>query len=123
MEYHFLPNEENVLQLYTVYYNAKDFASDTFLRGIRIGDSLGSVLAKFPVKTDWTRGVAYVQLLYGDNASPDRVSISAVDGGTRLDMRVQDRYFVSFRFDADDTLYAVSLADPSLENLDPATKK
>lgn len=123
VEYHFLPNEENVLQLYTVYYNAKDFASDTFLRGIRIGDSLGSVLAKFPVKTDWTRGAAYVQLLYGDNASPDRVSISAVDGGTRLDMRVQDRYFVSFRFDADDTLYAVSLADPSLEDLDPATKK
>ena len=123
VEYHFLPNEDNVLQLYTVYYHAKDFASDTFLRGVHIGDSLQSVLAKFPVKTAWTPGASYLQYLYGDYTSSDRVSISTVDGGTRLDMRVEDRYLVSFRFDADDKLYAVSLADLSLEDLDPVTGK
>ena len=125
VEYHFLPNEDNILQLDVVYITstAEDFASDTFLRGIRIGDSMDSVLAKFPVEKAWTPGAAYAQLLYGDYAAPDRVTISTVDGGTRLDMQVDNLYFVSFRFDAAGTLYAISLADPSLNGLDPVTGK
>lgn len=102
VEYHFLPNEDNVLQLYTVYITAEDFASATFLRGVRIGDSPDSVLAKFP--------------------SGALASFTS-ESDTRLNATVGDRYLVSFRFDADGTLYAVSLADLSLENLDPVTKK
>ena len=104
VEYHFLPNEDNVLQLDVVYITstAADFASDTFLRGVRIGDSMDSVLARFP--------------------SGALASFTS-DTDTRLNATVDDLYFVSFRFDTDGTLYAISLADPSLNGLDPVTGK
>ena len=72
VSYYFSADSSGVLRLVSYSVNTADLAAQSFLRGIKCGDSLQSVLDTIPT-ADWLPEQLYSQLLYGEDlVSGDR---------------------------------------------------
>ena len=72
VSYYFSADSSGVLRLVSYSVNTADLAAQSFLRGIKCGDSLQSVLDTIPT-ADWQPEELYSQLLYGEDlVSGDR---------------------------------------------------
>ena len=72
VSYYFSADSAGVLRLISYSVNTADLAAQSFLRGIKCGDSLQSVLDTIPT-ADWLPEQLYSQLLYGEDlVSGDR---------------------------------------------------
>ena len=72
VSYYFSADSSGVLRLVSYSVNTADLAAQSFLRGIKCGNSLQSVLDTIPT-ADWQPEELYSQLLYGEDlVSGDR---------------------------------------------------
>lgn len=72
VSYYFSADSSGVLRLVSYSVNTADLAAQSFLRGIKLGDGLQSVLDTIPT-ADWQPEELYSQLLYGEDlVSGDR---------------------------------------------------
>ena len=76
VSYYFSADRAGVLRLDSYSVNTADLAAQSFLRGIKCGDSLQSVLDTIPT-ADWLPEQLYSQLLYGEDlVSGDRAVLN-----------------------------------------------
>ena len=66
VSYYFAADDDNVLRLDSYTVNTAELAAQSFLRGVKLGDSLQSVLDTIPT-ADWQPEEPYSQLLYGED--------------------------------------------------------
>lgn len=83
VSYYFSADRAGVLRLVSYSVNTADLAAQSFLRGIKCGDSLQSVLDTIPT-ADWLPEQLYSQLLYGEDlVSGDRAVLDWSDSTYR----------------------------------------
>ena len=83
VSYYFSADRAGVLRLDSYSVNTADLAAQSFLRGIKCGDSLQSVLDTIPT-ADWLPEQLYSQLLYGEDlVSGDRAVLDWSDSTYR----------------------------------------
>ena len=83
VSYYFSTDREGVLRLDSFSVNTDELAAQSFLRGIKCGDSLQSVLDTIPT-ADWLPEQLYSQLLYGEDlVSGDRAVLAWSDSTYR----------------------------------------
>ena len=105
VSYYFSADSSGVLRLVSYSVNTADLAAQSFLRGIKCGDSLQSVLDTIPT-ADWLPEQLYSQLLYGEDlVSGDRAVLDWSDSTYRpsnYTLRIKSgTYSASIEFDHD----------------------
>ena len=105
VSYYFSADSSGVLRLVSYSVNTADLAAQSFLRGIKCGDSLQSVLDTIPT-ADWLPEQLYSQLLYGEDlVSGDRAVLDWSDSTYRpsnYTLRIKSgAYSASIEFDHD----------------------
>ena len=105
VSYYFSADRAGVLRLDSYSVNTADLAAQSFLRGIKCGDSLQSVLDTIPT-ADWLPEQLYSQLLYGEDlVSGDRAVLDWSDSTYRpsnYTLRIKSgTYSASIEFDHD----------------------
>ena len=115
VSYYFSPDQEGVLRLDSYAVATDETAAQEFLRGIKVGDSLQSVLGTIPAG-DWLPEQSYTQLLYGDDlVSGDRASltweVSAYHPGQYTLRLKAGQLSASLRFDADGLVSEIYVSD------------
>ena len=115
VSYYFSPDQEGVLRLDSYAVTTDETAAQEFLRGIKTGDGLHSVLDTIPAG-DWLPEQLYTQLLYGDDlVSGDRALLewdaSAYHPG-RYTLRLKaGQLSASIRFDTDGLVSELYVSD------------
>ena len=115
VSYYFSPDQEGVLRLDSYAVTTAETAAQEFLRGIKTGDGLHSVLDTIPA-ADWLPEQLYTQLLYGDDlVSGDRALLewdaSAYHPG-RYTLRLKaGQLSASVRFDTDGLVSKIYVSD------------
>lgn len=105
VSYYFSADSSGILRLVSYSVNTADLAAQSFLRGIKCGDSLQSVLDTIPT-ADWLPEQLYSQLLYGEDlVSGDRAVLDWSDSTYRpsnYTLRIKSgTYSASIEFDHD----------------------
>ena len=105
VSYYFSADRAGVLRLESYSVNTADLAAQSFLRGIKCGDSLQSVLDTIPT-ADWLPEQLYSQLLYGEDlVGGDRAVLDWSDSTYRpsnYTLRIKSgTYSASIEFDHD----------------------
>ena len=105
VSYYFSADRAGVLRLDSFSVNTDELAAQSFLRGIKCGDSLQSVLDTIPT-ADWLPEQLYSQLLYGEDlVSGDRAVLAWSDSTYRpsnYTLRIKSgAYSASIEFDHD----------------------
>lgn len=105
VSYYFSADRAGVLRLDSYSVNTADLVAQSFLRGIKCGDSLQSVLDTIPT-ADWLPEQLYSQLLYGEDlVSGDRAVLDWSDSTYRpsnYTLRIKSgTYSASIEFDHD----------------------
>lgn len=115
VSYYFSADSSGVLRLVSYSVNTADLAAQSFLRGIKCGDSLQSVLDTIPT-ADWLPEQLYSQLLYGEDlVSGDRAVLDWSDSTYRpsnYTLRIKSgTYSASIEFDHDGSVSGIYVSN------------
>ena len=115
VSYYFSADSSGVLRLVSYSVNTADLAAQSFLRGIKLGDGLQSVLDTIPT-ADWQPEELYSQLLYGEDlVSGDRAVLDWSDSTYRpsnYTLRIKSgTYSASIEFDHDGSVSGIYVSN------------
>ena len=115
VSYYFSADSSGVLRLDSYSVITTELATQSFLRGIKLGDGLQSVLDTIPT-ADWLPEQLYSQLLYGEDlVSGDRAVLDWSDSTYRpsnYTLRIKSgTYSANIKFDHDGSVSGIYVSN------------